>query len=92
MRYHARMLAADGSGEEGYDFEGPPNLMDLTADEIVGKFFSHVEHEILRHHIDWEINGVLKNKERRVVSALGSLIPHKNDPPLPFLLLISDRT
>ncbi|MDX2202664.1 MAG: hypothetical protein NW223_07935 [Hyphomicrobiaceae bacterium] len=91
MLYHARMLSADGSGEAAYTFEGPPNLMELTADEVVSVFFAHVEKSILQQHVDWEINGILKNKERRVVTALGSLIPHKNDPPLPFLLLISDR-
>lgn len=91
MLHYARMLSADGGGEEKYEFEGAPNLMDLTADEIVSVFFSHVEHKILQHHIDWEVNGILKNKDRRVVTAIGSLIPQRSDAPLPFLLMISDR-
>ncbi len=31
----------------------------------------------------------MKNRDRGVVTAIGSLIPAKNDPPLPFLLMIS---
>jgi hypothetical protein len=87
--YRARMLDADTGGEGRYQFDGPPDLMSRTADEIVTVFFDHVEKEVLRRHADWEINGVLKNRERGVVTAIGSLIPAKNDPPLPFLLMIS---
>ena len=65
------------------------DLMSRTADEIVTVFFDHVEKEVLRRHADWEINGVMKNRDRGVVTAIGSLIPAKNDPPLPFLLMIS---
>ena len=89
--YYARMLDAATNGEGSYTFEGPSDLMQRTADEIVAIFFEHVEKEVLKSHADWEINGVMKNKERGIVTAIGSLIPEKNDPPLPFLLLISDR-
>lgn len=88
--YQARMLDAETSGEGSYSFEGPDDLMQRTADEIVGLFFEHVERDVLGHNADWEINGVMKNKERGVVTAIGSLIPERNDPPMPFLLLISN--
>jgi len=87
--YHARMLDADTGGEGRYRFDGPADLMGRTADEIVTVFFDHVEKEVLRRHADWEINGVMKNRDRGVVTAIGSLIPAKNDPSLPFLLMIS---
>ena len=90
-RYYARMLDANTSGEGSYTFEGPPDLMRKTADEIVTAFFEYIERDILMTHADWELNGVMKNKERDVVTAIGSLIPHKNDAPLPFLLMISNR-
>jgi hypothetical protein len=88
--YQARMLDAETNGEGHYVFEGPDGLMQKTADEIVGVFFDHVEREVLKRHADWEINAVMKNRDRGVVTAIGSLIPDKNDPPLPFLLLISN--
>lgn len=89
-RYVARMLDAETGGEGIYQFEGPDQLMQRTADEIVSVFFDRVEKQILAHHVDWEINGVMKNRERGVVTAMGTLIPDKATPPLPFLLLISD--
>ena len=89
--FYARMMDSETSGEGNYEFEGPADLMSRTADEIVGVFFDHVEKQVLKGDVDWEINGVLKNKERRIVSAMGSLIPQKDDAPMPFLLLISDR-
>lgn len=87
--YQARMLDAETSGEGSYVFEGPDDLMQRTADEIVSVFFDHVEQEVLGRNADWEINGVMKNKERGIVTAIGSLIPERNDAPLPFLLLIA---
>jgi hypothetical protein len=87
--YYARMLDAETNGEGSYVFEGPDDLMHRTADEIVALFFDHVEREVLKTHADWEINGIMKNKERGIVTAMGSLIPQKDDPPLPFLLLIT---
>lgn len=89
--YFARMLDAETGGEGRFRFDGPADLMSKTADEIVATFFEHVDKDVLRHHADWEINGVMKNRERRVVTAMGSLIPEKNDPPMPFLLMIADR-
>ncbi len=87
--YHARMLDAETKGEGSYTFEGPDGLLAQPADEIVNVFFDHVEQEVLGTHADWEINAAMKNKDRGVVTAIGSLIPEKNDEPLPFLLLIS---
>jgi hypothetical protein len=89
--FYARMLDAETNGEGAYTFEGPEDLMKRTADEIVTTFFDYVEQDLLKTHADWEINGAMKNKERQIVTAIGSLIPEKSDPPMPFLLLISDR-
>lgn len=89
--YFARMLDAATNGEGAYTFEGPDDLLKKTADEIVTTFFGYVEQDVLKTNADWEINGVMKNRERGVVTAIGSLIPEKDDTPMPFLLLISDR-
>lgn len=90
-KFFARMMDASTSGEGSYTFEGPADLMQRTADEIVGVFFEHIERTVLSGNVDWEINGALKNRDRRIVTAMGSLIPEKDDPPMPFLLLITDR-
>lgn len=89
--YYARMLDGATGGEGRYQFDGPENLLSLTSDEIVSWFFGQVEAEVLHAHIDWEMNAVMKNREHSVVTAIGSLIPEKNDPPLPFMLMISPQ-
>lgn len=89
--YFARMLDAVTNGEGAYRFDGPADLMQKTADEIVAVFFHFVERDLLSTHADWEVNGIMKNKERGVVTAIGSLIPERGDPPLPFLLMISGQ-
>jgi hypothetical protein len=72
--YYARMLDAETNGEGAYTFPGPADLMQRTADEIVAAFFEHVEKEVLKTNADWELNGVMKNKERGIITAIGS--PH----------------
>lgn len=89
--YYARIMDAQTGSEAAYKFDGPGDLMGRTADEIVQVFFEDVDEEVLQDHADWELNAVLNNRERRVVTAIGSLFPKKNDPPIPFLLMISDR-
>jgi hypothetical protein len=89
--YLARMLDANTGGEGQYRFEGPSDLFKKTADEIVGIFFDHVEKEVLTQHVDWEVNAAFKNKERRVVTAIGSLVPAKDEPEMPFMLMISEK-
>jgi hypothetical protein len=90
VRYFARIMDAQTGGEGGYEFEAADDLMGRTGDEIVNTFFDAVDHAVLHDHADWELNGVVNNRERRV-TAIGSLIPKKNEPPIPFMLMISDR-
>jgi len=89
--YYAQMLDAETGGEGSYRFEAAEDLMQQTADEIVTVFFDCVGDAVLKHHADWELNGVMKNHDRDVVAAMGSLIPEKNEPSLPFVLVISSR-
>ena len=91
MRCSARMMDAATGGEGTYEFDAPDDLFKKPADEIVAAFFDHVETEILKHEADWELNGALKNKERNIVTAMGSIIPSRSEPPLPFLRMIAQR-
>lgn len=89
--YIARMMSADSKGEGSYTFEADDKLMKKPADEIVQVFFDHVDQKVLSHHVDWELNGAVKNKELEVVTALGSLEIADGQPALPFLLMISSK-
>ncbi|MBX9925105.1 MAG: hypothetical protein K2Y05_02000 [Hyphomicrobiaceae bacterium] len=89
--YHARMMSADSSGEGHYTFEAEAGLMKKTADEVVQVFFAHVEKDVLRNHVDWELNGVIKNKDLGVVTAMGSLVTDDAHSAMPFLVMISAK-
>ncbi|MDX2309003.1 MAG: hypothetical protein NW216_12240 [Hyphomicrobium sp.] len=89
--YYARMMDAATGGEGSYRFEGPEDLMKRTADEVVTVFFEAIGPKILESMVDWEVNGALKNRDRGIVTAMGALIPDRNEPDMPFLLMISDR-
>lgn len=90
--YFARMMSADSNGEGQYTFEADEKLMKKPADEIVTEFFNYVEGEILKGHVDWELNGAVKNRELGVVTAIGALEPEEGKPSLPFLLMISAKS
>jgi hypothetical protein len=90
--YRAVMLDAETGGEGRYTFSYPGDLMHETADEVIHQFFNHVDKAIFTHHVDYEINSAFKNKDRRIVTGLGSLIVEHSgkSEDLPFLLMISE--
>lgn len=88
--YTARMMSADGNGEGVYTFDADDKLMKKPADEIVQVFFDYVDQKVLKQHVDWELNGAIKNKELNVVTAMGSLEIEEGQPSLPFLLMIAN--
>ena len=88
-RYQAQMLnTAEGSIAGSYPFDGPEELLDQTADQVVRVFFEHVDRDIFHHHVDYEMNMAFKSKGGDAVTAMGSLILRDN-AHLPFMLLIS---
>jgi hypothetical protein len=92
-RYQARMLDSVSGAEGAYTFEHRDDLMDRPADDIVAAFFEYAEREVFsRHHVEYELNGVLKNKAVKTVVAIGSLHMRDHDHPTdnrPFTLFIS---
>jgi hypothetical protein len=89
--YYARIMDAKSGSEASYEFSAPDDLLQRTGDEIVGILFEDVDQKILCDHVDWELNAVMNNRDRRVVTAIGSLFPKKSEPPIPFLLMTSDH-
>jgi hypothetical protein len=90
-RYQARMLDSDSGAEGSYRFEHRDDLMKRPADEVVSAFFEYAEREVFaRDHLEYELNGVLKNKDATTVVAIGAL--HMHDHPKdgqPFTVFIS---
>lgn len=89
--YRARLIDAVNDREGVHDFEGPDDLMEDTPVRVVRSFFEHVDRAALpAGHNDWELNAAFKNRERGVVTCMGSF-HFESDPPAPFLLMIAAR-
>ena len=89
-QFFARMMDGRTGGEGRYMFEASDDMMRRPADEVIDLFFGHVSAQILSESVDWELNSVMKNRDGSIVTAMGSFL-HDNDPPVPFLLMISDQ-
>lgn len=88
-KYAARLMDGNTGGEGAYTFEAADDLMKQPVDEIVDLFFTSASAKVLTEHVAWELNSVMRNKERNIVTAMGSFL-HNEDAPVPFLLLISE--
>ncbi len=89
VKYNAKMLNDAQEGVPGsYPFEAPEGLLTKAADEVVRKFFEHVDKDIFHHHVGYEINAAIKSKDGKTVTAMGAL-DMKGGSHLPYLLIIS---
>ena len=60
------------------------------ADDIVAAFFEHAEREVFsRGHVEYELNGAVKNKEQKTVVAIGSLRMQGDEDLQPFTIFIA---
>jgi hypothetical protein len=88
--YRARLLDSVSGNEGAYVFHDRDDLMSKPADDVVAAFFAYAERELFRtQHIEYELNGVIKNPRQRTVVAIGQL--HRSghfDEPQPFTLFI----
>lgn len=88
--YVARMLDSVTGAEGSYRFENREDLMRRPADDIVAAFFEHAEREVFtRGHVEYELNGVVKNKEQKTVVAIGSLRMLGDEDFQPFTIFIA---
>ena len=87
--YRARIMEAVNGETGAYEFDGAEDLMDDTPVRVVRAFFEHVDRAKLPPHADWELNAAFKNRERGVVTCMGSFHLGAEQPPAPFLLMIT---
>jgi hypothetical protein len=88
--YLARMMDSKTGGEGAYRFEHRDDLMGRPADDIVAAFFEHAEREVFsRGHVEYELNGAVKNKPQQTVVAIGSMRMEGDDDYQPFTIFIS---
>lgn len=88
--YIARMMDS-GSGAEGsYRFEHRDDLMKRPADDIVAAFFEHAERKVFsRGHVEYELNGVVKNAKQNTVVAIGQMHMEGDTDNQPFTIFIA---
>ncbi len=88
--YIARMMDSATGAEGSYRFEYRDDLMSRPADDIVAAFFEHAEREVFsRGHVEYELNGVVKNPKQKAVVAIGSLRMQGDEDYQPFTVFIA---
>jgi len=56
------------------------------------RFFEHADRAVMStHHVNYEINGCLKHKDRDIVVAMGALHLENGPPAVPFTLIIGKK-
>ena len=90
--FRARLIDALSDGEDSVEFDAHEDLMNDTPVRIVRAFFGYSDPSRFRtKHQDWELNAAFKNRERNVVTCMGSFHLGGEEPPVPFLLLIAPK-
>jgi hypothetical protein len=85
---HAVVLGPISGSDSHYEFEADDDLFQRPADEIVEAFMAHIHREgVIKHEFGYELNSAHKNKEKRVVTAIGNLLLDGDE--LPFTAMIS---
>ena len=85
--YQATLMHGERGGDGTYRFEGPDDLFTRSAMTILRAFMAHLEETAGLGHIDYHFNAAMKNKDKQVVTALGSLLFHGDDEQ-PFVCMI----
>ncbi len=85
-RYKATLMAYGEGGENTFEFQGPPHLMEQPADEIVEAFINYMNGQgITDVPFRYELNGAIKHGA--VLTAMGSLLLKSRS--FPFIAMIA---
>lgn len=85
---HAVVMGPVSGSDGHYEFEADDELFKKPADEIVEAFMQHIHRVgVIKHAFHYELNSAFKNKEKRVVTAIGHL--QLDSDELPFTVMIS---
>jgi hypothetical protein len=90
--YIARMMDSVTGSEGSYRFEHREDLMSRPADDIVAAFFEYADREVFsRGHVEYELNGAVKNAKLKTVVAIGQLhmAEDTREQGAPFTIFIS---
>jgi hypothetical protein len=86
VRYSATLMAYGEGGENKFEFNGPPELMEQPADDVIDVFINAMnERGLTKVPFRYELNGAIKHG--KVLTAMGSLL-HKGRA-FPFIAMIA---
>ncbi len=86
--YKATLMAYGEGGENTFEFEGPPGLMEQPADEVVDAFINYMNGQGMTDTpFRYELNGAVKHGE--VLTAMGSLL--LKGRAFPFIAMIAPK-
>lgn len=88
-KYQATLMHGERGGEGSYTFEAKDGLIQKSPMKTLKAFIAHLEATAGLGHIDWIASAALRNKEKGVVTAMGSFIFHGDDEQ-PFICMITE--
>jgi hypothetical protein len=88
VKCRAVIMDYAGEGENVYEFEADEAIFQMPADEVVETFMRHIDKlQILNEPVRYELNAANRFPEKRLVSAMGSLLL-RNGSRIPFIAMI----
>ena len=82
------MMHGERGGEGVYRFEAADDLLRHSPITVLRAAMAYLDAHAGIGHIDYEVNAALKNADKGVVTAMGSLVFHGEDHQ-PFICFIS---
>ncbi len=88
MKYQAVMFDVHTGAQATYQFEAEDDLFDRPRRELIEAFMDYVDHvELPKEDVGYDIQTALKDREHKVVTAVGYLrLAHGE---IPFMAMIS---
>jgi len=90
ITYQAQMIDAADGPDATYEFEADESLFERPRSELIARFMEYVDHvELPKEDVAYEIYSAFKNRELKVVTAIGALLLAHGD--IPFMVMISPK-
>ncbi|MBB4286550.1 hypothetical protein [Roseospira goensis] len=90
ITYVAQMIDAAEGPDASYEFEADEGLFDRPRMELIAKFMDYVDHiELPKEDVGYEIFSAFKNRDHKVVTAMGALRVRGGE--IPFMVMISPK-
>ncbi|KUF10516.1 hypothetical protein [Pseudoponticoccus marisrubri] len=87
--YKAVLMHGERGGEGRYSFEAEDGVLERSTHATMTAFMQHLQGKLEPAHMDWRLDGVLRNDDLGVITAAGTLIFDAGDRQ-PFVCMINE--